>query len=145
MTHLEELTTIFRAFLQDTLVSADLTVQLDDESPCRVIEIDLGDADRAHVGTLLQSLLDSEIRNVEDTLADGRNIIGEPIQSEAMYYDVRVRQDGEDDYNYHNVKASSVDDALQIAFCLDGGINGKDYGGPRNLLILAKTYAEVVK
>jgi len=148
MTRLEDLTTIFKAFLQDTLISADITIQLNEEGSCRpkVIEIDLGDEDdKAHVGALLQSILIGEISSVEDTLVQGRNIIGDPLQPEAMYYEVRVHQCANDTYNHYNVKASSVDDALQIAFCLDGGSDGNDQRSPGHLLELAKMHAEVVK
>lgn len=148
MTRLDELTTIFRAFLQDTLISADITLQLNEEDSCRVIEIDLDDDDdKAHVGALLQSLLSNEISNAEDILIAGRNVMGEPVNPEFMFYDVRVQQEDTGSYNTYNVKAACVDDALQIAFCLDGGVKVIDgnYGGPRGLLSLARMYAEIVK
>lgn len=147
MTRLEELTTIFKAFRQNTLISADITVQLNEVAPCLNIEIDLeDDDDKAHVGALLQSLLGGEINKVKDTLTASQNTMGNHIQPgvETMYYNVRVQQDSEDTYHRYNVKANSVNDALQIAFCLDGGANDGS-GGPNNLLALAKMYAEVVK
>ncbi len=146
-TRLEQLTEVFQAFIQDDIISVDITVQMGEAvqaGPPRCIDINLSDGgEKANVGALLQSILAYEISSVEHTLTQGKNILSwsKPSEPEMMDYRVKVQPVEGDEYKFYDVKAASADDALQIAFCLDGGVAGETVG----LLTLAMMYAEVVK
>ncbi len=160
---LELLTKVFQSFLQNDITSISLTVQTDgDERYWYVSDINTEISHFGYetaFGTFLQAKLVDEATRAEDSLAKVANILSwtrselsppaEPVPLNTplntplgtTYYRVKVQQGEGNDYKFYTVNASSVNEALQIAFALDGGVTGDT----ADLLGLALMYAEIVE
>jgi len=92
----------------------------------------------------------SEIDNLQQLAQNEANrqaALADAPGSEPKTYNVAVLQEGGHDENTYTVKCASEDDAVQLAFALDGGWGQAKHGDSNDatdMLPLAQSYCRIV-